>query len=57
MPGSKRSSVTGFAAGCSREVIKHGAQQLCWELDQLLEMTLGAMAATEDDVVNERDYI
>ena len=57
MPGSKRSSVTGFAAGCSREVIKRGAQQLCWELDQLLEMTLGAMAATEDDVVNERNYI
>jgi len=57
MPGSKRSSVTGFAAGCSREVIKRGAEQLGWELDKLLEMTLQAMAATEDDVENERNHI
>ena len=32
-----------FAAGCSREVIRTGAEQLGWELDELLEKTLDAM--------------
>lgn len=39
-----------FAAGCSREVIAQGAERLGWELDKLLEMTLQAMAETEDAV-------
>ena len=39
-----------FAAGCSREVIAQGAENLGWELDKLLEMTLQAMAATEDAI-------
>ena len=39
-----------FAAGCSRDVIKTGADQLGWELDQLLSKTLEAMAATEDQI-------
>ena len=42
----------GFAAGCSREVIERGAEQLGWDLDKLLELTLRAMAATED-ILNE----
>lgn len=37
-----------FAAGCSREVIAQGAEQLGWELDELLSKTLQAMAETED---------
>ena len=36
-----------FAAGCSRDVIKTGADRLGWELDILLERTLAAMAADE----------
>ena len=48
----KKYKSKGFAAGCSREVIERGAQQLGWELDKLLEMTLRAMAATED-LLNE----
>ena len=32
-----------FAAGCSRDVIRQGAEQLGWELDTLLDKTLGAM--------------
>ena len=32
-----------FAAGCSRDVIRQGAEDLGWELDQLLETTLEAM--------------
>ena len=39
-----------FAAGCSREVIERGAEQLGWELDKLLEMTLHAMAGSEDEI-------
>ncbi|MEG2455666.1 MAG: hydrolase [Oscillospiraceae bacterium] len=39
-----------FAAGCSREVIIQGAQQLDWDLDKLLSMTLDAMKAGEDDI-------
>lgn len=37
-----------FAAGCSRDVIKTGAERLGWELDELLSKTLAAMAASED---------
>ena len=36
-----------FAAGCSREVIAQGAEQLGWELDKLLEETLEVMKAIE----------
>jgi putative nucleotidyltransferase with HDIG domain len=36
-----------FAAGCSRDVIKKGAEILGWELDTLLSNTLEAMRATE----------
>ncbi len=39
-----------FAAGCSREVIRQGADMLGWELDTLLERTLAAMARTESQV-------
>lgn len=39
-----------FAAGCSRDVIKQGAQMLGWDLDKLLDMTLQAMKETEDQV-------
>lgn len=39
-----------FAAGCSRDIIRTGAEQLGWELDRLLSMTLDAMKATEDIV-------
>ena len=37
----------GFAAGCSREVIQRGAEQLGWDLEKLLTMTLQAMAESE----------
>ena len=42
-----------FAAGCSRDVIRRGADQLGWELDKLLTMTLEAMKATEDEINTE----
>ena len=46
----KKYKSKGFAAGCSREVISRGADQLGWELDKLLELTLRAMADTEDEI-------
>ena len=49
----KKYKSKGFAAGCSREVIERGADQLGWELNQLLDMTLQAMAECED-TINER---
>ena len=36
-----------FAAGCSRDVIRQGAERLGWELDTLLDRTLQAMRASE----------
>ena len=39
-----------FAAGCSRDVIRDGAERLGWELDELLSKTLEAMKSCEDVV-------
>lgn len=39
-----------FAAGCSRDVIRQGAEMLGWELDTLLDRTLQAMRAGEADI-------
>lgn len=39
-----------FAAGCSRDVIRQGAERLGWELDTLLDRTLQAMRASEADI-------
>ena len=41
----------------SREIIARGAKRLGWELDKLLDMTLQAMAATEDDINNELEAL
>jgi len=43
-----------FAAGCSRDIIAHGAEMLGWELDELLQNTLDAMKTVEDDI--QREY-
>ena len=49
----KKYKSKGFAAGCSREVIERGAEQLGWELDKLLDLTLQAMSASEDTINEE----
>lgn len=49
----KKYKSKGFAAGCSREVIERGAEQLGWSLDDLLTKTLAAMAATEGTIQAE----
>ena len=42
-----------FAAGCSREVIQKGAEELGWDLLELFEKTILAMRETEDIVEEE----
>lgn len=39
-----------FAAGCSRDVIKEGADRLGWTLDEVLEKTILAMRSCEESV-------
>ena len=42
-----------FAAGCSRDIIQKGADQLGWELTELFEKTLEAMRSCEASVAEE----
>lgn len=42
-----------FAAGCSRDVIKLGAERLGWTLDELLDKTILAMRACEAAINEE----
>ena len=46
----KKFKSTGFAAGCSREVIQKGADLLGWPLETLMEKTILAMRSCEADV-------
>ena len=39
-----------FAAGCSRDVIREGAEHLGWPLEELMEKTILAMRACETSV-------
>ena len=39
-----------FAAGCSRDVIRQGAEMLGWELDTLMEKTILAMRSCEESI-------
>lgn len=47
----------GFASGCSREIIKDGANRLAWDLDTLLEKTLKAMQASEENIAQAMEKI
>ena len=42
-----------FAAGCSRDVIRQGAELLGWDLDVLMERTILAMRSCEERVNGE----
>ena len=46
-----------FAAGCSRDVIREGAERLGWELETLMEKTIRAMAATEAEMLAELEML
>lgn len=49
----KKFKAVNFAAGCSREVIQRGADQLGWELGELIDKTLQAMKSCEAAVEKE----
>ena len=42
-----------FAAGCSRDVIREGAERLGWTLDETLEKTILAMRSCEAPIIEE----
>ena len=42
-----------FAAGCSRDTIKTGAERLGWSLDEVLQKTIYAMRSCEEAVASE----
>ena len=44
-----------FAAGCSRDVIRQGAENLGWELDTLLQKTLTALQTYEEESRKEME--
>lgn len=46
-----------FAAGCSRDVIKQGAELLGWTLDEVLEKTILAMRSCEASVNAEMENL
>lgn len=41
-----------FAAGCSRDVIKEGAERLGWTLEELMEQTILAMRSCEQQIAD-----
>ena len=46
-----------FAAGCSRDTIREGAQRLGWDLNDLFEKTLKAMQSCEDEIRKEMEAL
>lgn len=46
-----------FAAGCSRDVIKEGAERLGWTLDEVLDKTILAMRSCEAKVAAEQEAL
>lgn len=46
-----------FAAGCSRDIIAKGAEQLGWTLEELMEKTILAMRSCEESVQKEMEKL
>ena len=46
-----------FAAGCSRDVIKEGAERLGWTLDEVLDKTILAMRSCEASIAEETEKL
>lgn len=46
-----------FAAGCSRDVIREGADRLGWTLDEVMEKTILAMRSCEAAVAAEQEKL
>ena len=46
-----------FAAGCSRDVIKAGAERLGWTLEELMDKTIQAMRSCEAAIAEELERL
>ena len=46
-----------FAAGCSRDVIRQGAERLGWTLEELMEKTIMSMRSCEESVAGETEAL
>lgn len=46
-----------FAAGCSRDIIKDGAEMLGWSIEELMEKTILAMRSCEQKIQEEMDGV
>lgn len=46
-----------FAAGCSRDIIRQGAEMLGWDLDKLFDLTIQAMRSCEARVNKEMEEL
>ncbi len=46
-----------FAAGCSRDVIRQGAERLGWTLDEVLDKTILAMRSCEESVAKQMEEL
>lgn len=46
-----------FAAGCSRDVIRRGAEMLGWTLEELMEKTILAMRESEEKIAAETEEL
>jgi len=46
-----------FAAGCSRDVIRQGAELLGWTMDDLFAKSLEAMRSCEESIKAETDAL
>ena len=46
-----------FAAGCSRDVIRQGAERLGWDLETLMERTILAMRSCEASINKEMETL
>jgi predicted hydrolase (HD superfamily) len=53
----KKFKTPAFAAGCSRDVIKKGAEDLGWDLNKLFEKTILAMRSCEASVAEQMKKI
>ncbi len=46
-----------FAAGCSRDVIREGAERLGWTMDEVMEKTILAMRSCEEKINHEMETL
>lgn len=46
-----------FAAGCSRDVIRQGAEMLGWTMEELFEKSLAAMRSCEESIKAETEAL